>query len=190
MGIKRFFRQMTDPMVIILTVVIINAVPGVYQESKAEKAIEALRETARTWFTWAPPLYTVAALLWSPQRGWIPKWVRLQTLWCRQRKGRHLKLHRLSKILTWLVLGVCVVIFGVQILRAGGPDLHVVPDSFMVAVSLAVAAIPEGLAAVVTVVLSIGVTNVEYAIAIGLGVLAFFIVEIVKFFRRRAMAKA
>ena len=31
-----------------------------------------------------------------------------------------IKLSQLSKILTWLVLGICVVIFGVQVLRAGG----------------------------------------------------------------------
>ena len=72
-----------------------------------------------------------------------------------------IKLSQLSRILTWLVLGICVIIFGVQILRAGGVSFHVILDSFMVAVSLAVAAIPEGLAAVVTVVLSIGVTNMS-----------------------------
>ena len=72
-----------------------------------------------------------------------------------------IKLSQLSKILTWLVLGICVVIFAVQIIRAGGLSLEGVLNSFMVAVSLAVAAIPEGLAAVVTVVLSIGVTNMS-----------------------------
>lgn len=71
------------------------------------------------------------------------------------------KLAGLSKILTWLVLGICIVVFAVQILRAGNFDFEVALDSFMVAVSLAVAAIPEGLAAVVTVVLSIGVTNMS-----------------------------
>ncbi|MBQ4537389.1 MAG: calcium-translocating P-type ATPase, PMCA-type [Lachnospiraceae bacterium] len=72
-----------------------------------------------------------------------------------------LKLSQLSKILTWLVLGICVVIFIVQNVRAGGLSLEGMLSSFMVAVSLAVAAIPEGLAAVVTVVLSIGVTNMS-----------------------------
>lgn len=72
-----------------------------------------------------------------------------------------LKLSQLSKILTWLVLGICVVIFAVQIIRTGGLDFESILNSFMVAVSLAVAAIPEGLAAVVTVVLSIGVTNMS-----------------------------
>ena len=71
-----------------------------------------------------------------------------------------IKLSQLSKILTWLVLGICVLIFGVQIIRDGFSTKSVL-DSFMVAVSLAVAAIPEGLAAVVTVVLSIGVTNMS-----------------------------
>ena len=72
-----------------------------------------------------------------------------------------IKLSQLSKILTWLVLGICVVVFGVQLIRAGGFEFETVLDSFMIAVSLAVAAIPEGLAAVVTVVLSIGVTNMS-----------------------------
>ncbi|MBQ9116228.1 MAG: HAD-IC family P-type ATPase, partial [Clostridia bacterium] len=73
-----------------------------------------------------------------------------------------LKLSQLSRILTWLVLGICVVIFAVQLIRPSEAELlHKVLDSFMVSVSLAVAAIPEGLAAVVTVVLSIGVTNMS-----------------------------
>ena len=72
-----------------------------------------------------------------------------------------IKLSQLSKILTWLVLGICVVIFAVQCLRSGGLNFESILNSFMVAVSLAVAAIPEGLAAVVTVVLSIGVTNMS-----------------------------
>ncbi len=71
------------------------------------------------------------------------------------------KLSELSKILTWLVLGICVIIFGVQLLRAETIGLEVFLDSFMIAVSLAVAAIPEGLAMVVIVVLSIGVTNMS-----------------------------
>ena len=72
------------------------------------------------------------------------------------------KLHQLSKILTWLVLGICLVVFGVQLIRAGNFSFtDTVLPSFMIAVSLAVAAIPEGLAAVVTVVLSIGVTNMS-----------------------------
>ncbi len=72
-----------------------------------------------------------------------------------------IKLDQLSKILTWLVLGICVVVFGVQLFKAGGLGFETILNSFMVAVSLAVAAIPEGLAAVVTVVLSIGVTNMS-----------------------------
>ncbi len=70
------------------------------------------------------------------------------------------KLNQLSKILSFLVLGICAVIFLINVLRSY-PDVNgaVLLDTFMVAVSLAVAAIPEGLAAVVTIVLSIGVTN-------------------------------
>ena len=72
-----------------------------------------------------------------------------------------LKLAQLSKILTKLVLGICVAVFAVQLIRAGGFEFEVVLHSFMIAVSLAVAAIPEGLVAVVTLVLSIGVTNMS-----------------------------
>ena len=71
------------------------------------------------------------------------------------------KLSELSKILTFLVLGICVVIFGFSVLRAGKLTFDSMIDLFMVAVSLAVAAIPEGLATVVTIVLSIGVTNMS-----------------------------
>jgi len=76
-----------------------------------------------------------------------------------------IRLAGLSKILTWLVLGISMVIFAVEILRGfiggGTPQFVDFLDSFMVAVSLAVAAIPEGLAAVVTIVLSIGVTKMS-----------------------------
>ena len=76
-----------------------------------------------------------------------------------------IKLAGLSKILTYLVIIVCVVIFGVQIIRHGF-KVNSVLSSFMLAISLAVAAIPEGLATVVTIVLSIGVTNMSKRSAI------------------------
>ena len=71
-----------------------------------------------------------------------------------------MKLGQLSKILTYLVIGICILIFGVQLLR-NGIGLEPILQSFMLAISLAVAAIPEGLATVVTIVLSIGVTNMS-----------------------------
>ena len=71
-----------------------------------------------------------------------------------------IKLAGLSKILTYLVIGICVVIFGVQLIRHG-VGFEPILNSFMLAISLAVAAIPEGLATVVTIVLSIGVTNMS-----------------------------
>ena len=76
-----------------------------------------------------------------------------------------IKLNQLSKFLTVLVIGICAVIFAVGLFRAYGSEAGITGDTFlstfMVAVSLAVAAIPEGLAAVVTIVLSIGVTNMS-----------------------------
>lgn len=71
------------------------------------------------------------------------------------------KLNQLSKILTYLVLGISVLVFALGVFEAGELSVHVALDSFMVAVSLAVAAIPEGLAAVVTIVLSMGVTRMS-----------------------------
>ncbi len=71
------------------------------------------------------------------------------------------KLDDLGKTLSKLVLGICVFIFAFQLITAGKFDVPTILSTFMVAVSLAVAAIPEGLATVVTVVLSIGVTNMS-----------------------------
>ena len=77
------------------------------------------------------------------------------------------KLDELGRLLSKMVLGICVFIFAFNLfmargeLIASGHALEVVLKTFMVAVSLAVAAIPEGLATVVTVVLSIGVTKMS-----------------------------
>lgn len=71
------------------------------------------------------------------------------------------KLASLGKTLSKIVLGICIFIFFFNLISAGRFDLDTVLSTFMVAVSLAVAAIPEGLATVVTVVLSIGVTKMS-----------------------------
>ena len=76
-----------------------------------------------------------------------------------------IKLNQLSKVLSIMVLGICALMFAVNIIRIGvsgnGIHLEELIDTFMIAVSLAVAAIPEGLAAVVTILLSIGVTKMS-----------------------------
>lgn len=77
------------------------------------------------------------------------------------------KLAELGKLLSVMVLGICVFIFAFNLfmsrdeLAVSGQTLNVILKTFMIAVSLAVAAIPEGLATVVTVVLSIGVTKMS-----------------------------
>ena len=268
--IRRFFEQMTDPMIIILlcaalvsgvlavvqnesfadviiimAVVIINAVLGVYQESKAEKAIEALQkmsaatskvlrdgrlviipseeltigdvvmleagdavpadgrvlesaslkvEEAALTGESVPVTKFIDIIHLEDNAKDVPLGDRVNMVYmgstvvygravivvtatgmqtemgkiagalAEAEQGEtplQIKLGQLSKVLTWLVLGICAVVFGVQLLRAGGFDFETVLNSFMIAVSLAVAAIPEGLAAVVTVVLSIGVTNMS-----------------------------
>ncbi|MBQ8322429.1 MAG: calcium-translocating P-type ATPase, PMCA-type [Clostridia bacterium] len=268
--IRRFFEQLADPMtiilivaaaisgvlaivesegfadvIIILAVVILNAVLGVFQESKAEKAIEALQEMSAATskvirdgkLTVTPSENLVvgdiivleagdavpadARLLESASlkveeaaltgesvpvnkiteaislengakdvplgdrknmvymgstvvygrgvavvtaTGMDTEMGKIAGALAQAQEGKtplQIKLGQLSKVLTWLVLGICVIVFGVQLIRAGGFDFDFVIDSFMIAVSLAVAAIPEGLAAVVTVVLSIGVTNMS-----------------------------
>ncbi|MEG0777413.1 MAG: HAD-IC family P-type ATPase, partial [Oscillospiraceae bacterium] len=267
--IKRFLKQMADPMIIILIVaavisgitsaysgegfadviiimfvVIVNAVLGVYQESKAEKALEALQEMAsatskvlrdgkitviKTEDLVVGDVVILEAGDAIPADGRIlesnslkieeaaltgesvpvNKFIDILNLGdgkdiplgdrknmvymgstvvygrgtavitgagmdtemgkiadalTKAEEGRtplQIKLAQLSKILTVLVLAICVVIFGIGLLRAGSFSPAIILDSFMIAVSLAVAAIPEGLVAVVTIVLSIGVTNMS-----------------------------
>ena len=268
--IKRFFGQMADPMIIILlvaaaisgvlavmqgesfadviiilAVVVVNAVLGVYQENKAEKAIEALQEMSAATskvlrdgklvtihseelvpgdvilleagdaipadgrlLTSASLKIEEAALTGESvpvlkfidainlvdetkdvtlgdrknmvymgstvvygrgtavitATGMDTEMGKIADALATAEEGQtplQIKMSQLSKILTWLVLGICALVFVVQLLRAGGFTVEVVLDSFMIAVSLAVAAIPEGLVAVVTMVLSIGVTNMS-----------------------------
>ncbi len=271
--IKRFFQQMLDPMIIILIVaaaisgalaafegefptdviiilfvVIVNAVLGVYQESKAEAAIEALQEMSAATskvlrdgklesvrsedlvvgdvvileagdavpadcriFECASMKIEEAALtgesvpvtklidvLKGAENGDVALGDRKNMLYmgssvvygrgkavvvatgmqtemgkiadaiANAEEGQtplQIKLTQLSKILTKLVIGICIFIFAFGVMRsiiAGNPfTFDMALDMFMVAVSLAVAAIPEGLAAVVTIVLSIGVTNMS-----------------------------
>ncbi len=262
--VKRFLMQLTDPMIIILlaaaavsavtaalegenpaevfiilAVVIINAVLGVYQESKAEKAIEALQqmaaatskvlrdgkiavvksedlvvgdvvlleagdavpadgrilesaslrieEAALTGESVPVEKYTEAIGLEGKSdvplgdrknmvfmgstvvygrgsavltaTGMDTEMGKIADALTQTKEGQtplQIQLSKLSRVLTYLVVAISVVIFAVGILR--GEQLM---SSFMVAVSLAVAAIPEGLVAVVTIVLSIGVTRMS-----------------------------
>lgn len=273
--IKRFLSQLADPMIIILivaavisavtatvggegegyadviiimVVVIINAVLGVYQESKAEKAIEALQEIAAATskvirdgkiVTVKSEDIVVGDIVVLEAGDSVPADCRI--IECASMKieesaltgesvpvtktaepidplgsddvplgdrknmcymgssvayGRgkavvvatgmdtemgkiadaltqakdeetplQIQLNQLSKILSFIVLGICVFIFAFDIIRAlvvgDAITLSSTLSFFMVAVSLAVAAIPEGLAAVVTIVLSIGVTKMS-----------------------------
>ena len=268
--VQRFFEQLSDPMIIILlvaaaisgalaviendsfadviiilAVVVINAVLGVYQESKAEKAIEALQEMSaatskvlRDGKLQSVPsedlvvgdvviieagdavpadariienaslkieeaaltgesvpvskfmeliclkddekdvplgdrknmMYMGSTVVYGRGKavvtatGMDTEMGKIADALTQASEGQtplQIKLSQLSHILTKLVLVICALVFAVQLIRAGGLDFELVLNSFMVAVSLAVAAIPEGLAAVVTVVLSIGVTNMS-----------------------------
>ena len=62
------------------------------------------------------------------------------------------KMAEISRALSFVCLCVCAVMFGVGLLQGRG-----MLDMFLTAVSLAVAAIPEGLPAIVTIVLALGV---------------------------------
>lgn len=62
------------------------------------------------------------------------------------------KLEELGKVLGFMAIGICLIMFIVGIIQG-----RQVADMFMISISLAVAAIPEGLAAIVTIVLALGV---------------------------------
>ena len=271
--IKRFFKQLAEPMtiillvaaaisagveiynglqhgfefpadvVIILAVVLINAILGVFQESKAEKAIEALQEMSKAQskvlrdgkMIFVPsedlvvgdviileagdavpadarilecaslkieeaaltgesvPVDKKDGVLTAGDNGDVALGDRKNMVFMgstvvygrgkavvtatgmdtemgkiadalaqaeESKTPLQIKLAGLSKILTYLVIGICVVIFAVQLIR-DGIGFEPILNSFMIAISLAVAAIPEGLATVVTIVLSIGVTNMS-----------------------------
>lgn len=68
------------------------------------------------------------------------------------------KLAQIGKIMGFMAIGICLVVFLLN-LFVGGFTLENVVESFKGAIALAVAAIPEGLATVVTIVLSLGVTK-------------------------------
>ena len=268
----RFFKQFTEPMtiillvaafvsgimsiveqhfpedvIIIMAVVIINAVLGVLQESKAEKAIEALQEIAKATSKVirnghqisipsedlvvgdiivleagdavpadariiecasmkieeaaltgeSVPVTKQEEILTAGKNGDVALGDRKNMVFmgstvvygrgkavvtatgmntemgkiadalAQAQEGKtplQMKLSQLSKVLTYLVIGICVVIFGVRLIQSGADGMIVgkdILDTFMIAISLAVAAIPEGLATVVTIVLSIGVTNMS-----------------------------
>ena len=270
-NLKRFFKQLLEPMtvilivaaaisagveiyngvssghwafptdvIIILAVVIINAILGVLQESKAEKAIEALQEIAaatskvirdgkqitvrsedlaigdiivleagdavpadariiecasikaeesaltgesvpanktdETMDNEDIPLgdrknmvYMGSVIVYGRGKavvcatGMDTEMGKIANALTNAKEGKtplQIKLAQLSKILTYLVIGICIVIFGVQLVRYG-LGFETVLSSFMLSISLAVAAIPEGLSTVVTIVLSIGVTNMS-----------------------------
>jgi Ca2+-transporting ATPase len=67
-----------------------------------------------------------------------------------------IRLDKLGKTMGLFAIVVCVVIFIITVIQGRN-----VAEMFLISVSLAVAAIPEGLAAIVAVVLSIGVTNMS-----------------------------
>ena len=247
-GIHSGHMGFPSDVVIILAVVIINAVLGVFQESKAEKAIEALQEMSKAQskviregkqisipseelvlgdiiileagdsvpadariIECASMKVEEAALtgesvpvdkrveaLSAGANGDVPLGDRKNMVFmgatavygrgkavvtatgmetqmgkiadalAQAQEGKtplQIKLAGLSRILTYLVIAICVVIFGVQLIR-DGIGFEAILNSFMIAISLAVAAIPEGLATVVTIVLSIGVTNMSKRSAI------------------------
>lgn len=70
------------------------------------------------------------------------------------------KLNKVGKIIGILALSVCVVVFLLEMIALKW-DWSQFSEAFITAVALAVAAIPEGLATVVTIVLSIGVTKMS-----------------------------
>ena len=71
------------------------------------------------------------------------------------------KMGEISKVLTKVVIGISIFVFLFGIIKSGDFTGQHILDTFLIAVALAVAAIPEGLPAVVTIILSIGVTSMS-----------------------------
>lgn len=71
------------------------------------------------------------------------------------------KLKQFSKWLGYVTIGICIIVFGVGILReylrSGFLEIDYVSEMFLASVALAIAAIPEGLPAIVTIALALGV---------------------------------
>lgn len=265
--IKKFFLQLADPMTlvllaaagisigvsvyagesftdtfIILFVVFVNAVLGVYQESKAEKAIDALKKLSQSTakvirdgaiksvntnelvvgdiivfesgdaipadariiesnslkieesaltgesvpvekisekikinddenlsindhknmvYTGSTVSYgrgqaVVVATGMDTQMGNIAKFIAKTT---DEKTPLQKKLTQLGKTLSFVVIAICVFIFIFSLVKTKNLTTENILDVFMISVSLAVAAIPSGLAAVVTIQLAIGVTK-------------------------------
>lgn len=65
-------------------------------------------------------------------------------------------LDNFGKKLSLIIIGICVIVLGLKLFRSDGINLTVFTDAFVFAVALAVAAIPEALSSIVTIVLSVG----------------------------------
>lgn len=65
-------------------------------------------------------------------------------------------LDNFGKKLALIIIGICVIVLGLELFRSDGINLTVFTDAFVFAVALAVAAIPEALSSIVTIVLSVG----------------------------------
>ena len=110
--------------------------------------------TGATWSTWARPSPPARPTRWSSPPAWTPSWAgspACSSSTEREPTPLQRRLAELGKVLIAVVLGIVALIFLLRLLRGGR-----VLESFLLSVSLAVAAVPEGLPAVVTLALAIG----------------------------------